>query len=254
MLLFTLMNRYSDYDNFAWLYNREWHAYGENIFPALKIIAGEKLPDGAKVLDLCCGTGQLAKVLTEKGYRVTGLDGSEEMLRYAKINAPGAEFIIEDARTFRLPATFDAVFSTFDSLNHIMKLEELKRVFKNVNRCLIKGGIFVFDLTTKYHFETLARTFNQFTEKPDYLFTSKGDYNEENKTSEIHFTIFQPEGKYWKRSDIILHQTWYPCEDMKSALEKAGFTGIKAHSFNQQRELVEGTDNTDRVFFLAEKP
>ena len=84
------MKRYTDYDNFAWLYNQEWGAFGENIFPALKIIAGDKLPDGAKILDLCCGTGQLAKVLTEKGYQVTGIDGSAEMLRYAKENAPDA--------------------------------------------------------------------------------------------------------------------------------------------------------------------
>jgi SAM-dependent methyltransferase len=248
------MNRYQDYDAFAWLYNREFGAYGERIFPLLKDIAGEKLPDGAKVLDLCCGTGQLAKVLIEKGYKLTGIDGSAKMLKYARINAPDARFIAADARTFKLPPVYDAVFSTFDALNHIMTIDELQKAFKNVNKCLVKGGIFIFDLTTKYHFETRMRTFNQFTEKPDYLFTFRGDYNEENKKGEFHCTLFQPEGKYWKRSDIILHQTWYPCEDVKSALEKAGFSGIRAHSFNQQRELVEGTDDTDRVFFLAEKP
>ncbi len=125
------MNRYSVYDNFAWLYDREWSEFARVIFPLLKDIAGETLPDGAKVLDLCCGTGQLAKVLTEKGYKVTGIDGSAEMLRYAKINAPDAEFINEDARTFKLPSIYDAVFSTFDSLNHILKAAELLRTFKN---------------------------------------------------------------------------------------------------------------------------
>jgi SAM-dependent methyltransferase len=248
------MERYSAYDNFAWLYNQEWGAYADNIFPGLKVIAGDSLPDGAKVLDLCCGTGQLAKVLTEQGYRVTGLDGSVEMLCYARENAPAAEFINKDARTFKLLPEYNAVFSTFDSLNHIMTLEELEQVFSNVFNCLVSGGIFIFDMTTKYHFEIRVRTFNQFTEKPGYLFTQRGDYDEKNKTGEYHFTLFQPEGKYWKRSDIILCQTWYPCEDVKSALEKAGFTGIKAHSFNQQRELVEGTDDTDRVFFYAQKP
>ena len=78
------MERYGRYDNFAWLYNQQWRAFGERVFPLLKDIAGETLPDRAKVLDLCCGTGQLAKVLTDKGYEVTGIDGSREMLRYAK--------------------------------------------------------------------------------------------------------------------------------------------------------------------------
>ncbi len=248
------MAQYADYDNFAWFYNQELGEFAEHIFPALKIIAGDKLPAKANILDLCCGTGQLAKVLIEKCYRVTGIDGSKEMLRYAKSNAPNAEFINEDARTFKLPSIYDAVFSTFDALNHVMTIEELRAVFKNVNRCLVKGGIFIFDLTTEKHFETQKIFNNQVKERPDCLFTIRCDYTQENKTGKFHFTIFQPEGKRWKRSDIVLHQTWYPCEDVKSALEKAGFSGIRAHSFNQQRELVEVTEDTTRAFFLAEKP
>jgi len=153
------MNRYSDYDAFAWFYNREWTTFSRRIFPVLKQMAGEKLLDKAKILDLCCGTGQLAKVLLEKGYSVTGIDGSKEMLRYAKENAPEAEFILRDARTFRLPCVYHAVFSTFDALNHIMTIEELEKVFKNVNKCLVKGGIFIFDMTTKNHFETKQKGF-----------------------------------------------------------------------------------------------
>jgi SAM-dependent methyltransferase len=248
------MKQYADYDNFAWLYNREWRAYGENIFPALKSIAGNKLPDKANILDLCCGTGQLAKVLIEKGYRVTGIDGSAEMLRYAKENAPAAEFIPKDARTFKLPPEYNAVFSTFDALNHVMNIDELLEVLINVKRCLVNGGIFIFDMTTKYHFEVNMKTYNVVREIPEYLYTLQGSYNEENKTGEFHCTVFQPEGNLWKRSDVFLHQTWYPCEAVKSALTQAGFTCIRAHSFNQQRELIEGTDVMDRIFFYAQKP
>ncbi len=39
------MKRYTDYDAFAWLYNMEWAFFGDNIFPALKTIAGDSLPD-----------------------------------------------------------------------------------------------------------------------------------------------------------------------------------------------------------------
>jgi SAM-dependent methyltransferase len=248
------MKRYTEYDAFAWLYNKEWRAYGENIFPALKLIAGDKLLDKANILDLCCGTGHLAKVLIGKGYSVTGIDGSKEMLRYAKENTPDAEFILKDARNFRFPPVYNAVFSTFDALNHVMTLKGLEQVFNNVFACLISGGIFIFDMTMKYHFETRMKAYNKVTEKPEYLFTMRCDYNEENKVGEFHCTFFQPEGQNWKRSDVCLYQTWYPCEDVKSALEKAGFTGIRTHSFNEQRELVEVTENSDRAFFYAQKP
>lgn len=248
------MNRYQDYDNFAWLYNQEWAAFAENIFPALKDIAGEKLPDGASVLDLCCGTGQLAKVLIEKGYKVSGLDGSAEMIKFARKNAPTAKFIVDDARTFKQPPVYDAVFSTFDALNHVMTLEELLKVFKNANRCLVKGGIFIFDMTTKKHFEANMKSVNIVREQPGYLFTVRGNYDEEKKIGEFHCTVFQSKGRSWKRSDIILHQTWYPCEDVKSALKNAGFTGITAHTFNLQHERVKVTEDTFRVFFYAQKP
>jgi SAM-dependent methyltransferase len=248
------MECYSDYDAFAWLYNKEWTFFGDNIFPGLKAIAGDKLPDGARILDLCCGTGQLARVLTEKGYKVTGIDGSEEMLRYARKNAPAAEFILDDARTFQFPDIHNAVFSTFDALNHVMTIEELLAVFKNVFECLVNGGIFIFDLTTEKHFETLQKGFKDVKEKPDYLFTIRCDYNTEKRLGESHFTVFQPRGNNWKRSDIVLYQTWYPCEDIKSSLRKAGFTGIRTHSFSPQRELEEATEDSVRIFFLAEKP
>ena len=248
------MKRYHDYDAFAWLYNREWAFFGERIFPGLKAIAGDSLPEGARILDLCCGTGQLAKALVEKGYRVTGIDGSAEMLRYSRKNAPTAEFILSDARAFKLLAKYNAVFSTFDSLNHVMSLEELEKVFNSVFNCLAKRGIFIFDMTTKYHFEVLAKNIKEIREKPEYLYMMRTEYDAEKKRDKITITIFQSEGNLWNRSDTVLYQTWYPCKEVKSALEKAGFAGIRAHAFTPQRQLIEGTDDTDRIFYYARKP
>jgi SAM-dependent methyltransferase len=248
------MNRYREYDDFAWLYNQEWVAFAGNIFPALKAIGGEKMPDKANVLDLCCGTGQLARVLTENGYKVTGIDGSAQMLRYARKNAPGARFITKDARSFRLPPGYDAVFSTFDALNHVLTMDELKRVFDNVYQCLVSGGIFIFDMTTQKHFEVVSRDFKEMREKPGYLFFMRTNYDTARKLGQWQMTLFRQEGQFWKRTDITLHQTWYPIEDIKSVLSKVGFSGIRAHTFTPLRDIIEGTEDADRVFFYAEKP
>jgi SAM-dependent methyltransferase len=104
------------------------------------------LPAAARVLDLCCGSGDLSRELLARGYQVTGLDGSPEMLRYARQRVPRTEFLLEDARSFACEARFDAVLSTYDSLNHILSLEELEAVFANVFRALVPGGLFFFDL------------------------------------------------------------------------------------------------------------
>jgi len=247
------MKRYTDYDAFAWFYNKEWTGFSQRVFPIVKQIAGEKLPDKAKILDLCCGTGQLAKVLIEKGYSVTGIDGSKEMLRYARKNSPEAEFILEDARSFQLPAEYNAVFCTFDSLNHVMVLKELHQVFQNVYNCLVKGGIFVFDMTTKKHFEIKQKGFKDIQETHDFLYTVRCDYNEEKKISESYFTIFQHRGKSWERADIKLYQTFYPREEIESSLQKTVFKDIRPWTFDRERGLEKAIEESLRIFFSAQK-
>lgn len=137
----------SRYDHWAWLYDQ---TLGPK-YAAQKIGAMEKavlphVPAGAKMLDLCCGTGQLVAALVERGYRVTGFDGSADMLRHARNNAPEASFIEGDARDFNLEGDFDGVVCTSASLNHMQEVGDLRGVFQSVNRSLKAGGIFVFDV------------------------------------------------------------------------------------------------------------
>ena len=141
---------YSSYDLFAWIYNRHWgNSFLPFVLPILDNLVLTKLPKNARILDLCCGTGQLAQQLKTLGYRVTGIDGSSEMLNYARENAPGVEFLQADARSFQLPQKYHAVVSVFDSLNHIMSTRELGSVFHSAYAALRSGGIFMFDLNTE---------------------------------------------------------------------------------------------------------
>ncbi|MHB8105123.1 MAG: class I SAM-dependent methyltransferase [Dehalococcoidales bacterium] len=247
------MERYQDYDNFAWLYNQEWTAFAENIFPALKDIAGESLPEGARILDLCCGTGQLAKALTEKGYKVTGIDGSANQLKFARKNAPQARFIAADARTFKLPPVYDAAFSTFDALNHIMTLPELYEVFNNVYRCLKKGGIFIFDLNTEHLFKTLTKNSIEIKETLDYLWANRREYNQEQRISQMKFTIFRRKTNGWQRSDVVLLQRYYSITEVRSTLRQAGFESIRAVAADRERGVHKPDKKTLKIFYYAQK-
>ena len=139
--------RYADYDPFAWVYNRHWGPDSARVaLAALDELLLDQLPPPAHLMDLCCGTGQLAQALVGRRYQVTGLDGSDQMLAVARENAPQARFILGDARHIGLAPTFDAVISVADSLNHIMHLDELQSAFAGVHDALVPEGIFVFDL------------------------------------------------------------------------------------------------------------
>jgi SAM-dependent methyltransferase len=247
------MKQMADYDNFAWLYNQEWNQFSESIFPLLKYLAGESLPRGGEVLDLCCGTGQLAKILTGQGFKVTGVDISAGQLRYARKNAPEARFIKADARSFKLNKKFDTAFCTFDALNHILKLEDLQRVFHNVYACLKSGGAFIFDMNTIKEFVSHWDERQSNTEKPGFYYSVNIHYNREKRLGEFHVTMFRQTGKTWKRADTSIYETFYPRSTVIAALKKAGFTDAETFAANPREGITTPGKNATRLYYRALK-
>src|SRR5437868_14053414 len=66
---------------------------------------------GEAILDLGCGTGELATAIAARRARVVGLDSSPEMLAIARERAPALEWLIGDGEALTFDAAFDAVFS-----------------------------------------------------------------------------------------------------------------------------------------------
>ena len=142
-----MIEPFDSYDGWAWLYDRTMGPkYAKEQFGVLERLLLPRLSPGAVLLDLCCGTGELVRSLIGRGYKVTGLDGSGEMIRRAEVNAPEATLVLADARDYVESNRFDAVFSTSASLNHIPTIDDLKQVFVSVCQSLKAGGLFTFDL------------------------------------------------------------------------------------------------------------
>jgi SAM-dependent methyltransferase len=136
-----------DYDDWAWLYDKTLGPeYREEKLGFLGRTLIARTRAGGRILDLCCGTGQMIPPLARRGFAVTGLDYSADMLRHARQNAPGVEFVQGDARAFRFPQAFDGVLCTSASLNHMPSLDDLAQVFACVRENLVDGGTFVFDI------------------------------------------------------------------------------------------------------------
>ena len=98
---------------------------------------------GARALDLCCGTGDLALALARRGARVTGLDFSAPMLAVARRRQGGRdiEFIQGDALQIPFPdASFDIVTMGYGLRNLASweaGLAEMRRVAKPGGRLVI---------------------------------------------------------------------------------------------------------------------
>jgi SAM-dependent methyltransferase len=248
------MKMYSDYDPFAWLYNKHWgNSFLPVVLPVLDNLVLTKIPKNARILDLCCGTGQMAQKLTALGYRVTGLDGSPEMLKYARKNAPAAEFLQADARSFQLPHKYHAVISVFDSLNHIMSTEELNFVFRSAFNTLRSGGLLMFDLNTEAgYFYEWNGDFSIIED--DHVCVNRNAYNQKTRTADFDATLFRLEGDSWYRHDFTLYQKCHALAAVKSALKSAGFTDIETYGFDWQSGMSSLTKDSRRAFFLCRKP
>lgn len=101
---------------------------------------------GKDVLDLACGAGFYARVVREAGARrVVGVDGSADMIQYAKASTPkglGIEYRVFDAAGMPQLGQFDVVTAGF-MLNYARSHEELASMCQTIVRHLRPGGRFV---------------------------------------------------------------------------------------------------------------
>lgn len=123
----------------------EWDRYrrGKPVDPSVVSLA-DLLPEGAEVLDVGCGTGiPIDRYLAGRGFLVTGIDPSGNMLRKAaSLGLSGAVFLHTDLASFRTEKTFDAVVA-FDSLFHV-PAETQKAIYPKIASLLNPGGFFLF--------------------------------------------------------------------------------------------------------------
>jgi 2-polyprenyl-3-methyl-5-hydroxy-6-metoxy-1,4-benzoquinol methylase len=102
------------------------------------------------ILDLGCGTGNHSFRLAKRGYDVTDVDRSNEMLDLAKAKADQKKihctFFQSDLREFDNHKKYDAVIMMFAVLGYQQENEDVLAALKTVSKHLKKGGIFICDV------------------------------------------------------------------------------------------------------------
>ena len=213
------------YDDFAWFYNRYWNEEFHGLaFPILERIWLPRLPPQARVLDVCCGTGHLAGLLTARGMRVTGIDLSEAMIAHARENVPTAAFQVAAASDFRVLGRFDGAVSTFDSLNHILHVEELEACFRRVAKALKPGAPFAFDVLLESAYKTNWADAFSIVRDDHVLVMAGSDFDFRTRLAHCRITMFRLIDGHWRRSDVEVQERWYTTPEIDTALAKAGFT------------------------------
>lgn len=114
----------------------------------------------AHILDVGCGSGYpIASYLIEKGFQVTGIDGSKKLLEIAKEKNPAMEVIHGDVRTIKLAQRYDAIVEWW-CLFHVPKSFH-EQMIVQFSRWVKKGGIVEFTTGEREYEETNSDMLNQ---------------------------------------------------------------------------------------------
>jgi SAM-dependent methyltransferase len=182
-------------------------------------------PPGAHILDVPCGTGRLSVPLAERGFRVTGVDISAELLGDAeqaarKRNVP-ARFERRDMRDLHWPGEFDAAFCFGNSFAYLG--EEGDRAFlRAVAGCLKPGGRFALQTGVVAESVFITRQQRSWYPLGELLFLIDTDYDPAASKLTSTYTIILAGKKETKRA---VYQV-YTYRQVIRMLEEVGFGNI----------------------------
>jgi SAM-dependent methyltransferase len=245
---------------FARVYQQRWQGFAQQVAPRIFdfYTNTEVGRVNRAVLDLACGTGQLAKYMLERGCRVTGLDLSAAMLEYARentapfIDSGQARFEQVDVTRFAMADQFGLVVSTFDALNHLDSFEALRQCFRSVNPTLVDDGWFIFDLNTRVG---LLRWNNlSVEESEDAIVINRGVYDgrDTRAWTRISGCVRMPGGKY-ERFEETIFNTVYDLNAVQRALLEAGWASAHCARAADLATPLDEPEREGRVFVVAQK-
>jgi SAM-dependent methyltransferase len=211
---------------------------------------------GDTLLDLACGTGKSFLPFIPRGFRVTGCDSSSAMLAVAAAKAPDAELRSCDLR--RLPAlgSFDLVTCFDDSLNYLLRREELLSAFRGIAANLAPHGLLLFDLNTlRAYRTTFARA--SVTERDGVVFAWRGEAAPDispGHTAAARIDVFARDGGgLYARTATRHEQRHFTRDDVVELLAEAGLGCVGVHGALDDGCLVEPADESAhlKVLYVA---
>ncbi|MEI7554393.1 class I SAM-dependent methyltransferase [Candidatus Chlorohelix sp.] len=222
------------------------------------------------ILELACGTGRLLLPLVEAGYRVTGLDLSDEMLARAR-NKLTALPVRTQARTrllkgdMRYPRAvlgsekFEMVILGFNTFQHMHEEEDQIACLENAREMLASQGIFVLAMDNSTPDEEPA---NKLIELYGVMHDSERQSSVTLKvitTDFPHHQIRTRRYMYYERlpggnNDLVCNTTlklrYFYADELKSLLEKAGFKIVESYGSYYFEEYA---TESPRIIYICQK-
>lgn len=238
------------YEYFAQVYDKLMEDFDYDCYTKILIGLFEKYSKKPKsLLDLACGTGEIASNMINNDIDTIAVDISEEMLQVAKSKNQKLLCLCQDASQLDLYGTVDGAICTLDSLNHITQIEQLQQVFNKVSLFLEKDCLFLFDLNTEYkHKQVLSD--NTFVIEKDDVYCVWQNYTENNIT-DIDLDLFI-KNKYdgYLRYTEQFSERAYTEKEIKAVVYNSGLEMVDVVDFDTMKRP---NKYTQRKIYITRK-
>jgi 2-polyprenyl-3-methyl-5-hydroxy-6-metoxy-1,4-benzoquinol methylase len=164
---------------------------------------------GGPILDVACGTGRFTVPLAERGFDITGIDITPEMLEAAKQKAERqgvfVNWVHADARQFEIGRKFRFIFTTGNSFQHFLDRESVDGLLRTIHRHLDENGVFAFEtrnpvLSLLSADSNIEENAGSWVDKDGYYCSSTYRRSYDHKTQLEHYVF---NDRRWKdESDI----------------------------------------------------
>ena len=244
------MNSYSD---FAYVYDalmqkdvdyEKWADYIENLFDMYDV-------SPSLVCDVACGTGNITIPMAKRGYDMTGVDVSEDMLNVAREKSEGLDilFLNQSMTKIDLYGTMGAFLCMIDGINYVLSPKSLLQFFTKIKTCFMDDGApFIFDISSEYKLKKTIGNNTFVHAGRDIFYTWQNRYIESKKLSDMFLTFFVKNGDTYRRFEERHLQRAWSENEIKYLLKKAGFKRIDVYG---ELSFEKPVANSERLVFVS---
>lgn len=208
------------------------------------------------VLDLGCGTGAMTFELCRRGYDMTGLDISCEMLSVAKdtsdsLGMDGILWLCQDMRSFELYGTVQGAVCCLDGINHLCGVRDLEKCLSLLHNYVEPGGVFVFDVNTPKKFAKFYGDNDYILEDENIMCCWQNEYDRRRGICTFYLTVFEKnDDGSWRRTDTEQREKCYTRRKLEASLTAAGF---EVCGFFGDFDFTEASDDDHRWYIVAKR-
>jgi SAM-dependent methyltransferase len=175
------------------------------------------------VLDVACGTGEHARLLTERhGLRVDGIDLEPAFVRIAQSKNPNGRFVLADMCDFALGRRYDAVICLFSSIAYVLTLDRVSQAIGRFREHLAPGGVIVVEPWFAPGVMEDGRRSTDVGDAPDLHVERRARTEIDGRISRIHFDYdIVDHGRAYHATEVHELGLFTP-DEMRSAFEMNG--------------------------------